>query len=229
MQQFFTDESLNIGQKSSLSKEVLYQLRKVLRAEDGYEFRLADKDGKIFLCALEKDCACVNKELDEDNELKTEITAIVSLIKNDKMDLMVQKLTELGVRRIVPYKAFRSVVKEGKGDNKLERFKKIAREAAEQSHRNIIPEITGYAGINDLSKYMSELNIAAYEKDDHIVSDFRNHNSITFIIGPEGGFDPVEIEKIKDMGFISLSLGKRILRAETASIYITSLIVGDNQ
>jgi 16S rRNA (uracil1498-N3)-methyltransferase len=220
---------LNVSDKADLDKDVLYQLKKVLRAEKGYKFRMADSSGRIFLCVLADDKADIIEELPEYNELNTDITAIVALIKNDKMDFMIQKLTELGVKRIVPYKAFRSVVKEGKGNNKLDRLRKIAREAAEQSHRNRIPDITEYTDVNDLVKYKSDINIVAYEKDDNIISYFHNCHSITYIIGPEGGFDPLEIEKIKSMGFSSMSLGKRILRAETAAIYLASIITGDNQ
>ena len=229
MQQFFYSSKLNINDIAPLDKDILYQLKKVLRANDGYEFRLVDINQDIFLCELLGENAKVIKDLKENNELDVDITVILSLIKNDKMDFALQKLTELGVKRIVPYKAYRSVVKEGKGNNKLDRFKKIVREASEQSHRNIIPEICDYSDIKDLEKYKSELNLVAYEKNDDIVNDFKGHKSITLIIGPEGGFELEEINKIIDMGYKPISLGKRILRAETAAIYLSSIIVGANQ
>ena len=229
MQQFFYSSKLNINDVAPLDKDILYQLKKVLRANDGYEFRLVDINQDIFLCELLGENAKVIKDLKENNELDVDITVILSLIKNDKMDFALQKLTELGVKRIVPYKAYRSVVKEGKGNNKLDRFKKIVREASEQSHRNIIPEICDYSDIKDLEKYKSELNLVAYEKNDDIVNDFKGHKSITLIIGPEGGFELEEINKIIDMGYKPISLGKRILRAETAAIYLSSIIVGANQ
>lgn len=75
---------------------------------------------------------------------------------------------------------------------------------------------------------MSDINVIAYENEDNIINNFKC-NSITILIGPEGGFDEKELEIIKNIGFNSISLGKRILRAETAAIYLTSLIVGDNQ
>lgn len=229
MQQFFYSSKLNINDVAPLDKDILYQLKKVLRANDGFEFRLVDINQDVFLCELFNENAKAIKDLKENNELDVDITVILSLIKNDKMDFALQKLTELGVKRIVPYKAYRSVVKEGKGNNKLDRFKKIVREASEQSHRNIIPEICDYCDIKDLEKYKSELNLVAYEKNDDIVNDFKGHKSITLIIGPEGGFELEEINKIIDMGFKPISLGKRILRAETAAIYLSSIIVGANQ
>lgn len=229
MQQFFINQSLNLNERIELDKDIFYQLKKVLRANDKYQFRLVDINKQIFLCELNGSFAYVIKELNENNELDIDITVILALIKNDKMDFAIQKLSELGVKRIVPYKAYRSVVKEGKGSNKIDRYKKIAKEASEQSHRNIIPEIMDYVDINDLEKYKSDINIVAYEKNDDIKGDFKKAKSYTFIIGPEGGFDEKEIEKIINMGYSPISLGKRVLRAETAAIYLTSLIVGVNQ
>lgn len=228
MQQFFIETSLENTDEVLLEKEVIYQLKKVLRANDGYKFRLVDNRSHIFLCELKNESAIILSDLNENNELDINITAVVALIKNDKFDFMVQKLTELGVKRIVPYIANRSVVKPGKGNNKLERLKKIAREASEQSHRNIIPEICDYITFKDLNKYKSDVNLIAYEKETKSINSLNNLKSLTFIIGPEGGFESKEVEDIIALGFDSISLGKRILRAETAAIYLTSLVVGNN-
>lgn len=227
MQQFFCEDILNIGDQYKLNKEIDFQLRKVLRVNNGYTFRMVDKNHSIFLCEYNDGFALINSKLDEDNELDIDITVILALIKNDKFDFAVQKLTELGVKRIVPYLAKRSVVKPGKGNNKQERLTKIAREASEQSHRNCIPEICDYCTLKDLSKYKSDINIIAYEKDDKLISDLKG-KSFTIVIGPEGGFAPEEYEQIVSLGFESVSLGKRILRAETAAIYLSSVIIGNN-
>lgn len=228
MQQFFVNEVIENNELVSLNADILYQLKKVLRVNNGYTFRLVDNDSNVYLCNFEDNHARIINKIIENNELDTNITVILSLIKNDKMDFAIQKLCELGVKRIVPYKAYRSVVKEGKATNKIDRFKKIAKEACEQSHRNIIPEITDFINIKEIKNYMSDINVIAYENEDNIVNNFKC-NSITILIGPEGGFDEKELEIIKNLGFNSISLGKRILRAETAAIYLTSLIVGDNQ
>lgn len=229
MQQFFTNEILEINKEYSLNSEIVYQMKKVLRASNGYEFRLVDKNTHIFLCSLKDDKALVIEDLKENNELDVDITVVLSLIKNDKFDFALQKLTELGVKRIVPYMAKRSVVKPGKNNNKLNRFNSIVREASEQCHRNIIPEICDYITLKDLEKYKSELNLIAYEKETVSFNDLNKYKSITYIIGPEGGFEKDEYEKIVDMGFNSISLGKRILRAETAAIYLSCIIAGVNQ
>lgn len=227
MQQFFCDQILNVGNYYLLDEEVNYQLKKVLRVNNGYLFRMVDLSHTIFLCKYENNYGLVLNILDENNELDIDITAILALIKNDKLDFAVQKLSELGVKRIVPYLANRSIVKPGKGDNKLLRLKKIAKEASEQSHRNMIPEICPFSTFDDLNKYKSDINIIAYEKENNNLN-FLKGKSFSIIIGPEGGFEPDEFKKINDLGFNSLSLGKRILRAETAAIYLTSIIIGNN-
>lgn len=224
MQQYFIDEEITLDAKIRLRDDMLFHLKKVLRGTNEY-FRLVDINHKIYLAKADGDYASIIKYLDEDNELKTDITAIIALIKSDKFELILQKLTELGVKRIVPYNAYRSVVKEKKSEKKLERYKKILTEASEQCHRNLIPEIVPAIDLKDIDKYLSELNLIAYEKEDSdIKAELSNSQSITFIIGPEGGFDPAEYLKLVEKGFKSISLGKRILRAETAAIYLASII-----
>lgn len=227
MQQFFCDDILNVGVQYKLSKEIDYQLKKVLRVNNGYIFRMVDGNHVVYKCQYLDSNALVVDKLDENNELDFDITVILALLKNDKFDFAVQKLTELGVKRIVPYMARRSVVKQGKGNNKLDRLTKIAKEASEQSHRNYVPEICDFCSINDLPKYKSDINLIAYEKDDKRISDLKG-KSFTIVIGPEGGFEPSEYNEIVSLGFDSISLGKRILRAETAAIYLSSVIIGNN-
>lgn len=228
MQQYFVNRKVNTNDIIDLDDDILYHLVKVLRKDNKYRFRIADCNGDIYYANLISNKQCIiNETTNENNELDCDITCILSLIKNDKFELTLQKLVELGVKRIVPYKSKRSVIKV-KDNKKLDRLNKIVREAAEQSHRNIIPEVCEFADLKDLSKYKSELNYICYESDRNIV-DLNASKSITYIIGPEGGFDDDEYNKICEMGFESISLGKRILRAETAAIYMTSIIVGKNQ
>lgn len=228
MQQYFTDTILNTGDTADLDKETLYHLIKVLRKDSSCVFRLADREGKIFHCHLINDRQCVADEfLDENNELDQDITCILSLIKNDKFELCVQKLVELGIKRIVPYQAARSVVK-AKDDKKLLRIRKIVKEAAEQSHRNIIPEVCDVAQLKDLDRYLSDRNYICYESLREM-KDIKIDGSVTYIIGPEGGFEDSEYLKITETGYEPVSLGKRILRAETAAIYMSSVLVSKCQ
>ena len=152
-----------------------------------------------------------------------------ALAKGDKIDTVIQKATELGVARIVLINTERCVVKyEGKDTNKkLERFSKIAKEASEQSHRLRIPEIVGPINLNDVDQYMCDVNLLAYEKvagkTDNIPLEFKG-NSVSAMIGPEGGFSEKEVELLQKKGFSLISLGKRILRTETAAFYILSVL-----
>lgn len=226
MQQYFTDISLNIGEHINLDKDTLFHIQKVLRKTDGYLFRIVDSTHTVYLVELSGNSAVVKDRLDENRETGIEITAIIALIKNDHFELCLQKLTELGVTRFVPYEAERSVVK-GSSRNKEDRYQKIVREASEQCLRNIIPEVCKPIGLKEIDKYRSELNLLPYEKEDAgIFEDLNSASSITFIIGPEGGFTENEVTRLKEMGFKSISLGRRILRAETAAICMASLISG---
>ena len=228
MQQYFVDQTLNENEVIALEEGILYHLIKVLRKDSSYTFRLCDSKGDIYHAHLiDKKCAQVTEKLDEFNELDCDITCILSLIKSDKFELCIQKLVELGVNRIVPYEAKRSIMKI-KDDKKLARLQKIAREAAEQSHRNKIPEVCKPIDFRHLKDYMSRDNYICYESERNI-SDIPSSSSVSFIIGPEGGFENEEYEKICALGFESISLGRRILRAETAAIYMSSIIVGKNQ
>lgn len=228
MQQYFVDINVKQGDVIALDSDILYHLVKVLRKDSSYTFRIADASGKVYFANLINNKECkIGECTNENNELDCDITCILSLIKNDKFELTLQKLVELGVKRIVPYKSVRSVVKV-KDNKKLDRLNKIVKEACEQSHRNIIPEVCEFADLKDLEKYKSECNYICYESEKNI-SDIKPAKSITYIIGPEGGFEDSEYKKICDLGFESISLGKRILRAETAAIYMTSIIVGKNQ
>ncbi len=224
MQQFFVDEVLNVDSRVKLEDEILFHLQTVLRKDSDYKFRLCDRNGTVFFAHLiDKNSCVITERLEENNELPCHITCILSLFKNDRYEFCLQKLVELGVTRIVPYQAYRSVVK-AKDDKKLNRLKKIVKEAACQSHRNFIPEVTEVADIHELKQYLSDHNYICYEnyRDS---SDIDTEGDITYIIGPEGGFDPKEYEIIRSFGFEPVSLGKRILRAETAAIYLTSVIV----
>jgi len=228
MQQYFVSEILQENDEICLNEDILHHLVKVLRKDSSYKFRLVGADSRVFFAHLiDKKIAHIDEFVDENNELDVDVTCVLSLIKMDKFELCIQKLVELGVKRIVPFEATRSVVKIRDG-KKLERIRKIALEAAEQSHRNIVPEIAPVCNIKGLKNYLSKYNYLCYEAEQDI-ADITIDGSLTYIIGPEGGFDSKEYQSICDLGFKSVSLGKRILRAETAAIYTTSVIVSKCQ
>ena len=228
MQQYFIGQKLESGMKVLLSQDILYHLIKVLRKDEKYVFRICDSEGNIFFAHLiDRQHCLIEEKTGENNELGCRITCILSLIKNDKLELCVQKLTELGVSRIVLYEAQRSVVRL-KEEKKVIRLSKIAREAAEQSHRNFIPEICSVSSLKELSAFKSDCNYFCYEAERNI-ADIERADSITYVIGPEGGFTDDEYRQFTDMNFESVSLGRRILRAETAAIYMTCIIAGKFQ
>lgn len=227
MQQYFINRELTLNESVDLDDAILHHIKTVLRKKDGYLFRLIDSVNHCYLSKLENDKAIILEELVEDSELDIDVTIVLALIKNDKFDFALQKLTELGVSRIVPYMAERSIIKINDEKKKLERYRKIVTEASEQSHRLVVPEIMPVAKLNDLENYLSDFNFVAYEKDKgHYIDYLSLDKSVTVIIGPEGGFSPSEIEKIEALGFMPRSLGKRILRAETAAMYVMSNIGG---
>lgn len=230
MQQYFICESLTLNMQYPLPKDIYHHQKHVLRSKDGDLFRVVDIDRQLYLCELSKESFKVLKKIDEQRELNIDVTIIMSLIKNEKFDFCLQKLTELGVKRIVPFLAKRSIIKIKDKESKIERYKKIVQEASEQSLRTIVPDIPDIIQIKDLKPYLSEFNYVAYEKNDDTHIDYSKlKTSVTIIIGPEGGFEDCEITTFKELGIIPVSLGKRILRAETAALYCMANIAGVNE
>ena len=191
-------------------------------------------DSKLYLCKITStnplDIYIVH-EIKSDVELHSDITLLFALTKGDKIDLVMQKATELGVKNIALIQSERTVVKyeEKDLDKKCQRFQKIMKEASEQSHRLVVPTLLGIYHLNKLPKEVfSDLNYVAYEKDasdtNGMFANFTKRKSVTILVGPEGGFSEDEINHLTAQGFIRTSLGRRILRAETAAIYALSVL-----
>jgi len=159
------------------------------------------------------------------------LTMVISLLKEQKQDLVLQKLTELGVEKIIPLKLERCVVKLDleKEIKKLKRWEEICKEASEQSKRTNIPKIEKIHTINDLEKidadYKFVLSTKENEKNLNMsLQKVKSCDKIIILVGPEGGITNEEENYLNQIGFESVSLGNNILRAETASIYIASII-----
>ena len=158
-------------------------------------------------------------------------------MKNDKIEYLIQKITELGVSNIVLFNSERNIakIKKDKVESKLNRWNKIIKEAAEQSKRNIIPDITYVDSLRDLIKFSEnyDYKVVAYEKEsvneDNInlkkllASDLNNKDVIA-VFGSEGGLSEQEIDSLIAGNFDVIGLGKRILRAETAPLYFVSCV-----
>ena len=169
----------------------------------------------------------------EDHELPNQIILICALLKGDKLDYVIQKATELGVSEIVFALTHRTIVKVRKLDKdfKFERYRRIAKEASEQSKRLRIPTINRIVTLDRIKEVKADIKLVAYENVSGNTKSFlegikslEKGKKLAILIGPEGGFENDEIAFLEDLGYKCVSLGKRILRAETASIYALSVI-----
>ena len=231
MQRYFAD----IDQEYfvHLTKEDEHHVLHVMRMKKGDEIEVVDNQ-KLYLCRLDDTNPLVISmvhEIASDVELNEDVTLLYALTKGDKIDLVLQKATELGVKKVALIQSERSVVKYDNKDieKKSQRFIKIMKEASEQSHRLMVPRFLGVYNLKALPpEAFSDVNFVAYEKDasksNEQFQGLAKGKSVSVLIGPEGGFTKQEIEKLVDLGFIRTSLGKRILRAETAAIYALSVI-----
>ena len=231
MQRYFA--SLLDKEHIKLESEDEHHLLHVMRMKKDDEIEVVAND-KLFLCRIEN----VNPlniyivhEINSDVELNEDVTLLFALTKGDRTDLVVQKATELGVKKIALIQSERTVVRYEEKDiaKKCARYQKIMKEASEQSHRLVVPTLLGIYNLKKLPKEVySDLNYVAYEKDaNDVEGSFKGltkGKSVTILVGPEGGFSKEEIDMLVNQGFIRTSLGKRILRAETAAIYALSVI-----
>ena len=211
-------------------------MQRVMRYHQGDQVICILPDHHVYIYEIidiEKGILQQKEELIENNELDVEVTLIYGLPKNDKFEWVLQKATELGVHRIVPFLSQRSIIKtdEKSFEKKRERYTRILKEASEQSCRQTILELTSLIKISQLEKYLGDVNLVAYEEESRNGEKSllaktlqKDYHTITIIVGPEGGFDESEIQKMKELGVQACSLGKRILRSETAPLYMLSVI-----
>ncbi|MGB9780039.1 16S rRNA (uracil(1498)-N(3))-methyltransferase [Caldanaerobacter sp.] len=190
--------------------------------------------GRIEKIEKERAILFLEEKVETKAESPLEVFLFQGILKADKMDLIVQKCTEIGVRRIIPFVSEFSVVdiKRANIDKKVERWKKISQEACKQSGRNIMPEIFAPISFEEaIEKAMEcELAIIPYEKEEkkrlkEVLKDVEDAKKIGIFIGPEGGFSQREIEKAINNGIVPVTLGPRILRAETAAIAVSAIIM----
>lgn len=205
-------------------------LASVLRCKEGDALVIFDGAGNCFKTKISKAdkkevIADVLEKFPCNPESPVNITLVQSLLKGEKMDLVIQKTTELGVREIVPVVTERSQLRETR---KVIRWQKIAEEASRQSGRTVIPVVHEPVSFQDIFTGNVLQGFIFYEEGgvrlSDAVSSFISHPSSLFIvIGPEGGFTKEEIELAKEKGLVAASLGQRILRAETAAIAAVTL------
>ncbi|MDY0405528.1 16S rRNA (uracil(1498)-N(3))-methyltransferase [Virgibacillus sp. 179-BFC.A HS] len=238
MQRYFVPASSWDTDRLCITGQDAHHISHVMRCKPGDEVICSHPDGKAAACKIteikeNEVILLVMQWLDRDAELPIAVTIAQGLPKADKMELILQKGTELGASAFIPFKAQRSVVKwdDKKMAKKMDRFAKIVKEASEQSHRNKIPKLHEQMNINQLileSKsydicifaYEEEAKVANFNSFSTIVKKMNKGQRMLVCIGPEGGFTTEEVQLLKKNGFFPVRLGPRILRTETAAMYV---------
>ena len=229
-----------IGGSVIISGQDAHHITNVLRMKIGDEIYVSDESGRGVVCCIsgivdDGVIADIVRE-EEDRELPVDIILYQSLPKGDKMEFIIQKCTELGVRRIVPVESSRCVVKldSKSADKKVDRWQKLARSASEQSQRNAIMEVSPVMSWKEALKEAaegSERAVICFEHESgtetlkSLLEASESLKSISIFVGPEGGYSDEEVEQAAAAGITPISLGRRILRTETAGMALAAAII----
>ena len=230
MYRFF--ENVDFLDYISLNRENSHHFNKVLRIKNGEEVEIVANNG-VFLASFHeiKDEIVILKKierLDTSNESSIELVVAQGILKGDKMDELIKNLVEVGISKFIPLTTKRVISNiKGKEEKKLNRWKKILESGAKQSKRDIIPTINFPIELNDLDKFKDYTIIVPYEDEKlkYIDEVLNIGNKILLVIGPEGGFEKSEIEYLKSIDANIVTLGRRILRAETAALCSSFYII----
>ena len=240
MQRFFVEQKQVKKPEISITGTDVNHIQRVLRMKRSEELFVSDGENHVYHCVIkdmDEDEVVVEiiKEIKGTTELPSKIYLFQGLPKADKMELIVQKAIELGVHEIIPVDTKRSVVKldAAKAKKKIERWNMIAKSAAKQAGRDYIPVVKDVMLYADALNYSQEIDVRLipYElaEDMHATKGMIEHiqagESIAVFIGPEGGFDKEEIDKALKLQITPITLGKRILRTETAGLAMLSILM----
>ncbi len=237
---FFVDGQ-EIGETTArIAGPDVNHIKNVLRMKPGDGLRISDGESLCYNCriqAFEEDAVLLSLlSRDEDGtELPAKIVLFQGLPKGDKMELVIQKNVELGVSRIVPVATRRSVVKldAKKAEAKVRRWRAISESAAKQSKRTVVPEVSGVLSFKEAVDLGADFDckLFPYEHAEgmgetrKILSAVRPGMSIAVFIGPEGGFEEEEVDYARERGFLPMTLGRRILRTETAGMALLAALM----
>lgn len=239
MHRFFAEPSQIGGKEIVITGPDVNHIRNVLRMRTGDELLIADGQGGEYRCLLKEirdDLvqAEICWKLSGSAELPSKITLFQGLPKSDKMDFIVQKCVELGVSRIIPVSTRRTVVKldAKKEENRIKRWMGISESAAKQSGRGVIPEIAGVKSFPEALNEAKSLDICLipYERAENmahtreLLGSIVPGASVGIFIGPEGGFEEEEVEAAIAAGAEPITLGRRILRTETAGMAVLAML-----
>ncbi|MCF0116780.1 MAG: 16S rRNA (uracil(1498)-N(3))-methyltransferase [Bacilli bacterium] len=234
MQRYF---GRNINEQIILDEEDIFHITKVMRCKVGSQIEIVINNIVYLgvINSLNPFAVSIENELKNSRnvELDVKVNLYYCLPKGDKMDLVIQKCTELGVNSIFGVRSSRCIAKieNDKKKSKIDRFNKIMKEASEQSHRTEIPHFIDVIDYTNLKDCKEDYKFIAYELEagnkNLLLTDLKNikkGSSIAILIGSEGGFSTEEVKMANDWGFKNVSLGRRILRSETAAMYLMSVI-----
>lgn len=240
MQHFFVTPSQVKEEKIYVEGSDVNHMKNVLRMRIGEELMISDGNNVQYRCAIEgyeEGIAVLGilEELPVDTELSSRIYLFQGLPKQDKMELIVQKAVELGAFQIVPVATKRAVVRldETKAAKKVKRWQQIAESAAKQAGRGVVPEVEHVMSYKEALKYAKELDVVlipyelaeGMEETKRVIETIRPGQSVGVFIGPEGGFEKEEVELAMAYGAKAITLGKRILRTETAGLTTLSVLM----
>jgi 16S rRNA (uracil1498-N3)-methyltransferase len=242
VQRYFLPIAYNGQADIVINGDDYHHIARVMRMKPNDRIFVVFTNGHAGLAEIEK---ITNEEViasvvqleEEQKELPVDVTIAPGLPKGDKLEWIIQKGTELGAAKFLPFQAKRSIVKwdEKKGRKKVERWEKIAKEAAEQSHRTALPTISSPVLFKELLEISSsyDYKLIAYEESSRqgedskfakVLKDIKLGQKLLLVFGPEGGLDNEEVQLLTERGFLPIGLGPRILRCETAPLYALSAI-----
>jgi 16S rRNA (uracil1498-N3)-methyltransferase len=242
MQRYFISPEQMKDHTCTVEGSDAHHISKVMRQQINDKILCCNGLGRTVLAQIEhvdkEEVVCrILQEIDMKRELPISVTIAQGLPKGDKLEWVIQKGTELGAHCFIPFSSSRTIVKYDakKEQKKVERWEKIAKEAAEQSHRDVLPKIEQVRTFKQLLQYEAKYKLVAYEEESIQLSDGKSSfyqalekvnlgDQVVIVIGPEGGLEAEEVQQLKDVGFQPISLGKRILRTETASQYVLAAI-----
>ena len=238
MHRFFLEQEDQITESNItlIHPETINHLVKVLRARINENIELISNSA-VYICAIEsisntEVVVSIHEQKSHENESSISITLFQCLPKSDKLELILQKNVELGVNHFVLVSSKRCVVdyKEKDIPKKMERFSKIIKEASKQSKRDMIPSIHGITTLKNTLNQISDFDLFLVLYEQESASDIKTRlkhfegKKIAILVGPEGGFESSEIDLLTEAGALSTTLGKRILRTETAGFVAVSCL-----
>lgn len=240
MHHFFVTPEQVLGETIYIEGTDVNHMKNVLRMKIGERAEVSDGNNRKYLCSIagyEEDRAVLSvlENREADTELASRLYLFQGLPKSDKMDLIVQKAVELGAFEVIPVVTRRSVVKldEKKAAKKVERWNSIAESAAKQAGRSMIPKVAPVMSYDGALEYAKTLDVKlipyelaeGMQETKGVIRGIKSGQSVGMFIGPEGGFEAEEVSAAVEAGAVPVTLGRRILRTETAGLAMLAVLM----